>query len=168
MINLIFQRGTHKNYTACWLTRLPTKLKTRNRAQKTDLFYDHGERKFVNFPQGFFKKCVELYCVPVSLRLNLSSSINRTFQISFIIVQINLGLCFVRRRQFYESCTSGVKLGTSCRSKLGTILSVVRNRSSVFNIMVGLIELFSGRRGRQKNFTLCCNYQFLTNNVRGK
>lgn len=168
MINLIFQRGTHKNYTACWLTMLPTKLKTRNRAQKTDLFYDHGERKFVNFPEDFSRKVVEFYYVPVFLRLNLSSSINRTFKISFIIVPINLGLCFLRRRQVYESCTSGVKLGTSCRSKLGTILSLVRNRSSVFNIMVGLIKLFSGRRGRQNHFTSCCDYQFLTNNVRGK
>lgn len=120
------------------------------------------------FLKDFSRKVVEFYCVPVSLRLNLSSSINRIFKISFINVPINLGLGFVRRRQVYEICTSGVKLGTSCRSKLGTILSLVRNRSSVFNIMVGLIKLFWGRRGRQNHFTLCCDYQFLTNNVRGK
>lgn len=120
------------------------------------------------FLKDFSRKVVEFYCVPVSLRLNFSSSINRTFKISFIILPINLGLCLVRRRQVYKSCTSGVNLGTSCSSKLGTILSLVRNRSSVFNIMVGLIKLFSGRRGRQNHFTLCCDYKFLTNNVRGK
>lgn len=60
------------------------------------------------FLKDFSRKVVEFYCVPVSLRLNLTISINRTFKINFIIVPINLALCFVRRRQVYESCTSGV------------------------------------------------------------